>query len=118
MAEELTEEQREELRQVLLALREELQRTLVVTAEHASVVELDQAAVGRLSRMDAIQQQHMADAQKRRNELRLQQIAVALADEQDEYGWCKKCGEPIGFKRLKARPESPCCVSCMAELGR
>ena len=29
------------------------------------MVELDQAAVGRLSRMDAIQQQHMADARPR-----------------------------------------------------
>ena len=118
MAEELTAAQQEELLSDLHSLQTQLHKTLAALTEQAAVVELDQGAVGRLSRMDAIQQQHMADAQKRRNELRLQQIAVALADVEDEYGWCKKCGEPIGFARLKARPESPCCVSCMAELGR
>ena len=99
-------------------MQTQLRKSLASVTEQAAVVELDQGAVGRLSRMDAIQQQQMADAQKRRNELRLQQIAVALADFEDEYGWCKKCGEPIGFARLKARPESPCCVTCMAALGR
>ncbi|MCB9679732.1 MAG: TraR/DksA C4-type zinc finger protein [Alphaproteobacteria bacterium] len=87
--------------------------------EHAGTVELDQAAVGRISRVDALQQQQMADAQKRRNELRLKQVAVALQGfEDDEYGACKVCGEPIGYRRLKARPESPACVACMSELER
>ena len=39
-------------------------------------------------------------------------------DDDDEYGDCKVCGEPIGFARLRARPESPACVSCMAKLER
>ena len=119
MPEELTEAQLAELVQRLHDLRAELRKTLRTTGEHAQTVELDQASVGRLSRMDAIQQQQMADAQRRRNELRLKQIAVALmAVDDDEYGDCKVCGEPIGFARLRARPESPACVSCMAELER
>jgi len=119
MADDLTDDQREELHERLLQLRRELQATLRTTGEHAQTVELDQASVGRLSRMDAIQQQQMADAQKRRNELRLKQIAVALATfDDDAYGDCKVCGEPIGYRRLAARPESPACVACMAELER
>ncbi len=107
----------EELRADLLALRETLMRTLKLTGELAGTVELDQAAVGRISRVDALQQQQMAAAQHRRSELRLKQVAVALsAFEEDEYGWCRKCGEPIGYRRLKARPESPCCVPCMREV--
>ncbi len=116
---ELTDTQLAELHADLLALRETLQRTLGTMGDHAGTVELDQAAVGRISRVDALQQQQMAGAQKRRNELRLKQVHVALqtyAD--DDYGFCKVCGEPIGYKRLKARPESPACVTCMAELER
>lgn len=116
---ELTDAQLAELHADLLALRDTLLRTLGTMDEHATTVELDQAAVGRLSRMDAIQQQQMADAQKRRNALRLKQVHVALQTvEEDDYGFCKVCGDPIGYRRLKARPESPACVSCMAELER
>lgn len=118
MNEELTDTQRDELHTSLIQLRKTLQKTLQTTAELAQTVELDQAAVGRLSRIDAIQQQAMATAQKRRNELRLKQIAVALTTfEDDSYGECKICGEPIGYRRLCARPESPCCVPCMTEMG-
>jgi len=119
VSEELTDEQLAQLRGRLLEIRQELAATLKTNTEQSQTVELDQASVGRLSRMDAIQQQQMADAQKRRNELRLKQIAVALAAfDDDAYGDCKVCGEPIGFKRLWARPESPACVPCMAELER
>ena len=118
MSEELTDAQRDELRADLIALRDALLQTSQTTADHAQTVELDQAAVGRISRIDAIQQQAMATAQKQRNELRLKQIAVALGTFADDaYGDCKRCGEPIGYRRLKARPESPCCVPCMAEIG-
>ncbi len=119
MTEELTEAQREELTAALLALQDDLRQTLRTTSEHARTVELDQAAVGRLSRVDALQQQAMAAEQAKRNALRLQQVAVALQTVADDaYGDCKKCGEPIGYRRLRARPESPCCVLCMAEMER
>ena len=117
MTEELSDAQRDELRADLLSLRDSLSSSLGTHEANAQPVELDQAAVGRLSRIDAIQQQQMADAQRRRNELRLKQLAVALRGfDDDSYGDCKVCGEPIGYRRLKARPESPACVSCMAEL--
>jgi len=119
MAEELTDAERATLRARLETLREELRATVRTTGDHAKTVELDQTAVGRVSRIDAIQQQQMADAQQRRNELRLKQIAVALMGfDDDSYGDCKVCGEPIGVRRLTARPESPACVSCMADLER
>lgn len=118
MSDELTEAQIQEFRADLLMLKTNLLESDAVAKGHAGVVELDQGAVGRLSRIDAIQQQKMAEAQGRRNELRLKQIDVALNTlAADDYGWCKKCGEPIGYRRLKARPESPCCVACTQELG-
>lgn len=117
MSEELTDAQRHELKADLEALRDSLSAGLGTHEANARPVELDQAAVGRVSRIDAIQQQQMADAQKRRNELRLKQVAVAMRGfTDDSYGDCKVCGEPIGYRRLKARPESPACVPCMADL--
>ena len=117
MPDELTDAQVEELHADLLALGVGLRQTLITTNKAAETVHLDQSAVGRLSRIDAIQGQAMAQEQLRRNELRLKQVAVALKTyEDDEYGWCKKCGEPIGYGRLKARPETVVCVPCMREL--
>ena len=119
MAEELSASETEELLNVLQALCEELRGRAASSGDRTGVVDLDQSAVGRLSRIDAIQQQQMAVEQRRRDDLRLKTVLVSLqAHESGEYGWCKRCGEPIGYPRLKARPESPCCVPCMHALGR
>lgn len=118
-ADELTPAQVEELYEDMLALRVELGELLDANKEQSKPVELDQAAIGRLSRMDAIQQQQMAGAQQRRNQLRLKQLEAALERfEDDDYGWCARCELPIGYKRLKARPESPMCITCLNEIGR
>lgn len=58
----------------------------------------------------------MAQAGISAMELRLQQIATALsAAAAGNYGYCRRCEEPIGFKRLKARPETPFCLWCQAD---
>ena len=110
--EELTDEQQAELRQDLQALQRDLRRTMADEQGRSDTVRLDQP-IGRLSRMDAMQQQEMAKAERRRAEMRLDRVAVALeriAD--DEYGWCSDCEEPIGYRRLKARPDSFFCLVC------
>ena len=113
-----SEEQVEAQRAALLALRETLVRTRGETRQSASTVDLDQP-IGRLSRMDALQQQKMAEARQRRHEQRLKMVRAALRRaEQGEYGACADCGEPVGYKRLQARPETPFCVPCQAERER
>jgi DnaK suppressor protein len=113
LAEELTAEQRAELHERLLRLAADLDEQLKLNAESASPVELDQTAVGRLSRMDSIQQQAMAQAARRSLEVRLSQCHAALAAyERGEYGECRRCEEPIGHARLSAKPEAPFCLEC------
>jgi DnaK suppressor protein len=113
--EELTDEQIEELRADLLRLQADLRVTMADEQGRSDTVDLDQP-IGRLSRMDAIQQQEMAKAERRRAELRLQRVAVSLeAIEDEEYGWCGDCEEPIGYRRLKARPDSFFCLECSAK---
>jgi len=77
-------------------------------------VELDQQAVGRLSRMDALQNQAMAQATARRRGAERQRIMAALARiETDEYGYCVTCGDEIAAARLAADPALALCAPCM-----
>jgi DnaK suppressor protein len=111
--EDLTSEQRQELRADLAELRDVLTEAVSAAKSSSKPVILDQSSVGRLSRMDAMQVQQMAKASLRSHQLRLKQVAQALRlIEGDDYGLCRRCEEPIGFRRLKARPETPFCLRC------
>jgi DnaK suppressor protein len=113
---ELTEPQRVELMEVLKASRDHLVELLSATREGTRPVDLDEP-IGRLTRMDAMQQQSMSAASRSGYDLRLRQVRQALTlDERGEYGLCVRCEEPIGFARLKVRPESPYCLECQEEI--
>ncbi len=73
-------------------------------------------AIGRLTRMEAIQAQHITAAGRRQMQVRLQQIKRALEQiEQGNYGQCVRCGDPIPRGRLEIMPETRLCVSCASE---
>lgn len=72
-------------------------------------------AIGRLTRMEAIQAQSMSQEGRRRQQSRLQKIERALERiEKGSYGTCVKCGEEIPKGRLEIMPESALCVKCAA----
>ena len=76
-------------------------------------VEVDQTQVGRLSRMDALQDQAMAIEAERRREAELSQIEAALKRiENGTYGYCVTCDEEIAVKRLEQDPAAPQCIDC------
>ena len=103
----------EAMRRLLLEERESLLRASAATAEDRAPVELDQQAVGRLSRMDAIQVRAMAEASETRRRGRLQRIDAALGRIEDgDYGECLECGEPIPPRRLEIDPTATICVPC------
>ena len=107
------------MRQKLLELREDLESLAAASKHSAQVVELDQSRVGRLSRMDAMQAQAMAQASGRRREIMLQKIAAALRRLDDnEYGLCQACDEPINPKRLELDPTAVLCVECAEKAER
>lgn len=91
----------------------ELRASDSATREDRTPVELDQTSVGRLSRMDAMQQQAMASAQSRRRAGRLRAIELALKRmDEDEFGWCQVCGEEVPARRLDLDPCVATCVGC------
>jgi len=111
----LSAEQIDELHRDLLALREDLTHLLALSAEGARPVDLEEP-IGRVSRMDAMQQQSMLQANRNAAQLRLQQVGAALARfREEEYGFCQSCGEDVGYPRLKARPETPFCLACQSQ---
>lgn len=78
-----------------------------------ATVELDQTRVGRLSRIDALQGQAMAQEQHRRRITEIARIGAALTRiDEGEYGWCLKCGDAVAEKRLESDPAAPLCVDC------
>ena len=118
MNEELTDAQVDELESDLHALKATIEEQLRLSTKGSKPVELD-TAIGRVSRIDAIQQQQMAAAARRSQQIRLKQIESALsAIGREEYGECRSCEEPIGYKRLKARPETPLCLDCRSARER
>ena len=105
------------LRDKLLALQSELHNLADVTDQAADVVELDQSKVGRLSRMDAMQTQAIAQSSVRRREVMLRSITDALQRIDDgEYGRCHSCDELINPKRLDANPTTLYCIQCASAM--
>ncbi len=82
-------------------------------ASGQKTVDLDQQAVGRLSRMDALQNQAMAKATGARRTAQRKRIHAAFARmDAGEFGYCEDCGEEIPTPRLDLDPCVIKCVSC------
>jgi DnaK suppressor protein len=89
----------EELRDELLRVRRRLARSLAISDESSRPVTLDQASIGRLSRIDAIQNQQMSQGLEAREHARYAQVEAALARiEQGRYGACDVCERDIPFE--------------------
>ena len=101
----------EAVRTTLLSMRAEVRDMVENASENIAPVKLDQTQQGRLSRMDAMQQQAMADETQRRRYVRLAQIDAALARlDNREYGYCVTCGEGISAGRLAIDPATALCL--------
>lgn len=109
----LTEQQLAEFQTKLLAEQQKLQQEAVQAQQSSATVELDQQSVGRLSRIDAMQAQAMAQELARRRARQLLEIAAALTRiANDDYGYCQTCDEPISPARLAINPASRYCLNC------
>ena len=98
---------------LLLTLKAENENLSRLAEDDRATVELDQQSVGRLSRMDALQRQAMAEASERSRAIELQKINAALRRiEEGEDGYCMECGEEIAAKRLEIDPAASHCIRC------
>ena len=99
----------------IAALHEELEKTRSAISDLKKMTApvAPDVAIGRISRMDAINNKAINDAALRKAEEKLQQLErmTVLVDEPG-FGLCKKCGEPIPMQRLILMPQSVFCVRC------
>lgn len=91
----------DELREEILELKE---LTKPIAPENA---------IGRVSRMDAINNKSINEAALRKSEEKYRKLEVALNKvDEDYFGLCGACGNEIPVGRLMLMPESPFCVTC------
>ena len=113
---QLDRQQIDELRELLEQRRTDLENLLENTGDAAKPVPLDQQSVGRVSRIDAIQQQQMAAASQAQTSAGLRRVEQALKRiDDEEFGFCLQCGEAIAFARLQVQPEAGLCLACQSE---
>ena len=100
-------------RRRLAARKTELEEISQLSEGARATVTLDQQAVGRLSRMDSMQQQAMAQAQERQRRRDLLRIEMAERRLKDgDYGYCTECDAEIPDGRLAIDPMAEKCVRC------
>lgn len=90
----------------------DVERYLKSSAESAAAVAPDKS-LGRLSRLEAMQDQQLVLEMRRRKKRQLAEIKSALMKiETNQYGICIYCSSFISHDRLDATPEAQTCVRC------
>lgn len=106
----------EHLRARLLVEQRETVEAIQQAQQSATPVELDQSSVGRVSRIDALQQQALAQGLMERMVIRRRKIEAALARlDSCTYGLCCACQSDLEPERLNADPAAVFCQECAAE---
>ena len=102
----------EEIRQNIL---DEIAKTKALIAEYKEMTKpvAPDDAIGRISRMDAINNKSVTEASLRQAEQKLINLQRVLSRVgTSDFGICIKCGKPIPAGRILYRPESLTCVNC------
>lgn len=101
------------IRRQLLDRLDALRRAISDTADDRKPIELDQQSVGRLSRIDSLQVQAMAQKSEQMKQREIVMIRSALDRlESGDFGFCVSCGEEIAPKRLAIDATIPTCIAC------
>ena len=106
---------KEERQQLKLKIKEQLEKIEREIAElEANIQPISpENSIGRVSRMDAIQNQSVAEAGLRSKKEKRKKLHLALEKvDQEGFGICQRCKQPIAAARLMYLPESSLCIRC------
>ena len=108
----MTKEEREKLRGRLKELLQSSQQD-VIDLEKLTEPIKPENSLGRISRMDAINNKSVAEAALRNKKKKIAQMKYALSNlDKEGFGLCENCKRPIQTARLIYMPESTKCVRC------
>lgn len=108
----MTEQQRKEIKTIIL---DQITKTedSVVQYENMSQPVAPENSIGRVSRMDAINNKSVAEAALRQAKRKLKKLQLALSKIDDpKFGVCVRCKKDIPAQRMILMPESQHCVNC------
>lgn len=101
--------------QVRERIIQEIAKTEKIIAEYKEMTKpiAPENAIGRLSRMDAINNKAVTESALRQAEDKLDKLKYVLTRVGgDDFGICKKCKKPIPLGRILLMPQSFYCVQC------
>jgi DnaK suppressor protein len=101
--------------QIALRIKEEIESTAksIETFRELSKPIAPENAIGRVSRMDAINNKSVNEVALRKAELRLKNLQVAMSKIHDiDFGICLRCKNVIPIARIMLLPQSVFCVNC------
>lgn len=109
----MTKEEKIEIRQLIISDIDKYSERLFELKDSIAPISPDNA-IGRISRMDAINNKSVSEAAAHNIELRLNQLKQVLeVVDTEKYGFCTKCGQAIPIERLRIRPEIRLCAGCL-----
>jgi DnaK suppressor protein len=110
----MDKDKRAEMKSLMLSRKEELLQEIEELKELTKPI-APENAIGRVSRMDAINNKSINEAALVQSNKKLRKLEIALLKVDEEYfGLCGRCGNEIPLGRLMLMPESPFCVNCSA----
>ncbi len=108
----MNKEERQKIHTALLLEKEKTASKVADLKELTKPISPENA-IGRVSRMDAINNKSINEAALRTSESKLRNINLALERiNEDDFGKCNMCGADIPMGRLLIMPGSSKCVSC------
>ena len=94
---------------------EEIKKTKASIAEYKELTKpiAPENAIGRISRMDAINNKSVTEAALRKAEEKLKMLEYGFTQLGEKgFGTCARCTRPIPWGRLLLMPQSIFCVHC------
>ncbi len=111
-------DQKQEIKQAIIKKMKSLKKTIETFYDLSKPVSPDNA-IGRLTRMEAINSRSINEASLAKSKLTLKALKKALDSiETPDFGFCLHCDEPIPHKRLMIMPEASLCVGCAEKLSK
>lgn len=94
---------------------EEIEATQALVQKYSVLTQpiAPENAIGRVSRMDAINNKSVNDAALRKVKTKLNNLQIALGKIDDtDFGRCIKCRKMIPIERILLVPQAITCVKC------
>jgi len=108
----MTQEEKESIRKKIEEEIETLKEQISTLEEKVKPISPD-CSLGRLTRLEAMGEQHVNNKVLDESKLRLTRLQNALLRiDKPMFGICIECEEEIGIGRMCVRPESVRCVAC------